>query len=149
MPHWMRSSNACAPCRLDWRPSRWVIGAVRALGVAAASSILASEMPRGMAVPVAALALWRGLQLAAREARRPARALVWSTNQPPRLDGELMQDARLTWRGPLAFLEWRSTDGRIQRLAWWPDTLRADARRELKLADAGSGNAHARASMAP
>jgi toxin CptA len=149
MPHWMRSSNACGPCRLDWRPSRWVIGAVLVLGVAAASSILASEMPRGAAMTVAALALWRGIQLALYEAIRPARALVWSANQPPRLDGELLQDARLTWRGPLAFLEWRNASGRIQRLAWWPDTLHAEARRELKLADADSGNAHAHASMAP
>ena len=149
MPHWMRSSNACAPCRLDWRPSRWLIGALLVLGVSAAWSILASEMPLGVAMPLAVLTLWRGLWLARREAGRPVRALVWAADQPPRLDGVLLQDARLSWRGPLAFLQWRDADGRIQRLAWWPDTLPAGARRELKLADAGAGNARSHASMAP
>jgi len=24
MPHSIRSSSASAPCRLDWRPSRWL-----------------------------------------------------------------------------------------------------------------------------
>lgn len=149
MPHWMRSSNACAPCRLDWHPSRWLIGALLALGVLAASSILASEMPRGVAMPLAVVALWRGFWLARREAKRPACALVWAANQPPRLDGVLLQEAHLTWRGVLAFLQWRDANGRIQRLAWWPDTLRADVRRELKLANAGAGNARSHASMAP
>jgi toxin CptA len=145
----MRSSNACGPCRLDWRPSRWLIGALLVVGVWAAWSILASEMPRGVAVPLAALALLRGFWLARCEAGRPVRTLVWAANQPPRLDGVLLPDVFLEWRGALAFLRWRDANGRIQRLAWWPDTLPADARRELKLADAGAGNARSHASMAP
>ena len=40
----------------------------------------------------------------------------------------------LHWRGPLAFMRFRGSDGGIRHLGWWPDTLDARARRELRLA---------------
>jgi toxin CptA len=45
-----------------------------------------------------------------------------------------MASLRVRWRGPLAFLRWRDPDGRARRLVFWPDTLPAAARGELKLA---------------
>lgn len=50
------------------------------------------------------------------------------------LDGDVLADVELQWRGSLAFLCWRGTAGRTHRLSWWPDTLPVEARRELRLA---------------
>ena len=149
MPHWMHLSNACAPCRLDWRPSRWLVAAWLILGTAGSASVLASEMPRLAGVPLAILALAHGLRGARRESMRPIRVLAWPPNESPRLDGVALDDVRLEWRGPLAFLRWRDADGRIQRLAWWPDTLPTEHRRALKLAGAGARGGRLSASMAP
>jgi toxin CptA len=55
----------------------------------------------------------------------------------------------LQWRGPLAFLRWRDSDGRMHRLAWWPDVLPVAARRELRLAALDGAGAVPAASMAP
>ena len=105
------------------------------LGVLGAVSVLASEMPRPWAWPVAVAALaWGGWQ-ARSEGRRPRRAFWFPGNDRlPTVDGTPMQDAHVLWRGPLAFLRWRDPDGRARRLVFWPDTLPAAARRELKLA---------------
>jgi toxin CptA len=117
------------------------------LGMLGACSVLASEMPRIAAVPLAVMSLCHGAWLAWREARRPPRQLVWPIDGAPQVDGLPVAGARLHWRGPLAFLQWRGRDGRVRRLAWWGDTLPAHSRRELKLAAASS--AGTAASMAP
>lgn len=141
MPHSTRSSSASAPCRLEWRPSRCVIGALLVLGVFGAISILASGMPVRLAWPGAVLALVWGAWLAWREAHRPARQLTWPADDAPvTLDGEALQLPELRWRGSLAFLSWHDDSGRHRSryLSWWPDTLPPPARRELRLA-AGNG----------
>lgn len=147
MPNSIRSSNDCAPCRLDWRPSRWLIVSLVVLGALGACSALASEMPRIAAVPLAVMSLCQGTWLAWRASRQPLRQLVWPFEGAPQIDGVPIGEAVLRWRGPLAFLQWRDRDGRVRRLAWWGDTLPVQARRELKLAAASS--AGAAASMAP
>lgn len=129
-----RWSNASASCRIEWRPSRLLACALCLLGVLGALSALASEMPGALAWPVAAAALAWALSLARAEVVRPARVLTWPATGAPLLDGVPLQTVRLRWRGPLAFLHWRSEDGRTGRLAWWPDTLDPAARRELRLA---------------
>ena len=145
----MRSSNACAPCRLEWRPSRWVIGSLLILGVMGAFSAWTSEMPRAMAGALAAASVIHGAWLAGCEARRRPRQLVWPIGGIPLLDDVELRDVDLQRRGPLAFLQWRSESGRIERLSWWVDTLSAHERRELTLAAAGTAGAPKPATMAP
>ncbi|MCI4566486.1 hypothetical protein [Lysobacter sp. CFH 32150] len=99
-----------------------------------AISVLASGMPRVFAWPLALLVTGYGVFLARSAARRPSRQLVWPQDGPITLDGDALADVDLQWRGPLAFLCWRGADNRSRRLSWWPDTLPAGPRRELRLA---------------
>lgn len=141
MPHSQRWSNGSVNCRLEWRPSRLLQGLLVALAAAAAFSVLVSEMPRMAAWPLAVLALAHGIWLARREGRKPRRALWFpGDGRAATVDGQRVEEAQVTWRGPLAFVRWRVGAGRWQRLAWWPDTLPARTRRELRLA-AGQGDA--------
>jgi toxin CptA len=150
MPHSTRWSSTSAPCRLEWRPSRWVIGAQLLLALLAPCAVLGSEMPRMAAWLLAGIACAYGLWLARREACKPPRQLLWPTGDAPvTLDGEPLQQAELHWRGPLAFLHWRGHGGRGGRLDWWPDTLPAAQRRELRLAARARATAQPAASMAP
>jgi toxin CptA len=68
---------------------------------------------------------------------------------PATLDGQPIDNVRLQWRGPLAFLFWRDRQGRPQRLSWWPDTLPAASRRELRLAASCLEAARSHRQMAP
>ena len=130
-----RSSNASAPCRFDWAPSRWLTAALLALALLAPLSLLASDLPAVVALPLALLAGIRGVRGLRRHARRPPRALVVPAGAgEARCDEVPMASLHVRWRGPLAFLRWRDPDGRVQRLVFWPDTLPVAARRELKLA---------------
>lgn len=110
--------NASASCPLEWRPSAWLVGALALLAVLAPLSVLASELPRPWAWLLAADAGGYGLWLAWREARRPRQQLQWP-----------MADARVAWRGPLLFVRAPGA-----ALSWWPDTLDAGQRRDLRLA---------------
>lgn len=95
------------------------------------------------------MAIAYGLWLARNELCRPVRCLIIAPNDGvSSLDGEPMTDLQLQWRGPLAFLRWRDTSGRWQRLSGWPDTLDAGARRELRLAMAARTPAQPSRSMA-
>jgi toxin CptA len=116
----------------------------------AAGSVLVSEMPRIAAWPLAVATLVYGSCLARREWRRPHRAFVFPVGDAPVLvDGRPATDVALQWRGPLAFLRWRDDGGRLHRAAWWPDTLPAARRRELRLAATPHEAAPGRGSMAP
>ena len=150
MPQSIRSSSTSAPCRLEWRASRWVTGMLLALGLLSACAVLASEMPRAMAWPLAVAMAGYGGWLARRERLRPPRHLVWPVNDlPVTLDGEPLQQVLLQWRGPLAFLRWTTRDGCSGHLGWWPDTLSAMQRRELRLAAQRRPPAQSTATMAP
>ena len=143
-------SNTSAPCRLDWRPSKLLAAALLALGLLAAGSVLAAELPDTAAWPIALAALAYGRWLAHRELKRPIRALlVPSGNAVALLDGVAMTGLEVHWRGPLAFLRWRDSHGRHRRRQFWPDTLPAHARRELRLALINHAPAPAAGSMAP
>jgi toxin CptA len=134
MPNSKRWSTASAPCRLDWRPSRWVVLGLQALGPLGAVSLLASEIPGPFAWPLALLALGYGLCLARREAGLPVCRFVWSGDGRVLHDGEALEEMSVHWRGPLAFMTFRMAGGRARRLGWWPDTLDSRERRELRLA---------------
>lgn len=144
-----RSSNASAPCRFEWRPSRWLASALALLGTLGAFAAIASDMP-----PVAALMLgmavaFGGACSAVHEARRPNLRLAWSPDGTLAIDGKGVDGVSLQWRGPLAFLRWRDAGGRRHSVAWLPDTLDRATRRELRLAQARIVSAASRPSMAP
>lgn len=150
MTHSMRWSNISAPCRLEWRPSSWAIAALLTLAMSAPIAVIGSEMPRALAWPLSIVALGYGAWLARREWAQPGRAVVWPPGvEPITINDVPVHDVHLQWRGPLAFLRWRDNDACVRRLVWWPDTLPAMQRRELKLAAQARESAQATASMAP
>ena len=145
-----RWSTVSAPCRLEWRPSGLLAAALLTLGLLAAASLLASEAPRFAAWPSALAASAYGGWLARRELRRPARGLtIPMADSPATLDDAPMADFHMQWRGPLAFVQWRDAQGRRRRMQFWPDTLSAPARRELRLAMIARASAPPTGSMAP
>lgn len=117
------SSNASLPCRIDWRPSRWLVGALCALAALAALSVMASGLPGQLKPMFAVVSALYGLALARREALR----------RPVSLD---LAGATLVLReqGPLLRLQACTADGRRWSRTWWPDTLSTPDRRRLRLA---------------
>ncbi|MDG2518184.1 hypothetical protein P7B03_10135 [Lysobacter soli] len=148
MPNSRSLSTPSAPCRLEWRPSRWLTLALLALGVLGALSVLASEMPPIFSIPLALLSTGRGALSAWFEASRRNRTLVIAADGRAMLDGAEVSDLRVQWRGAWAFARFRDAGGRSGRLAWWPDTLPARDRRELRLAIPVIEAAHSRPPMA-
>jgi len=134
-----RSSNASAipdlPCRIRWRPSAWLGGALWTLALLAPCAVLASDLPASWAWPLALAAGLHGIVLARHHRRQPP--MRWSIppgRGQPTCDGMPMPGLRVSWRGPLAFVAWRGGNGRWCRHALGPDVLDAAGRRELKLA---------------
>lgn len=133
---------------LLWRPSRLLAAGLIALGPAAAAACLGSELPAPLAWPLAAAALAWTAHSARRELRRPPHRLLLRGGRAW-LDGRPLSHWQVHWRGWLARLEYRDADGHRGRLLWWPDTLAAAQRRELRLAAAVSAPAPEARSMAP
>ena len=135
----MPSCNASSNCHIEWRPSRWLACALAGLGVMAALSLGLSALPPVLAWPGAlGVAAW-GLLLARRVQRQAPCAIDWRGGDEPayltRHDGiTRLVAVQVHLRGPLATLSGTHASGRIQRLAWWPDTLHAGDRRQLRLA---------------
>jgi toxin CptA len=150
MTNSLRSSHASETCRLEWRPSRLLCAALVSLGLTGAFAVLASGMPAAVGWLLAPAALAGGWRVAAREAARPARTVMWDGHAGVvRVDGIAVTAPTLTWRGALACLAWRDARGRRQRLLFWPDVLDALKRRELRLAAGPVAASPAKASMAP
>lgn len=148
MPNSPRSLPESASCRLDWRPSGWLIAGLIALGVAGALSLLLSDFPRPVAWSGAISALLYAALLSRREAARPVMDFELD-DESIRVDGEPVDDFHVLWRGPLAFARWRNPDDAVQRAVWWPDTMDAATRRELRLAVPSQAPARQRRSVAP
>jgi toxin CptA len=112
-------------------------------------ALLASELPRAWAWPLALVACAWGIFDARRHRAQPRRNLLVPAGRGvATCDGVRIDGLRVGWRGPLAFLQWRDGDGRRQRAAFWPDTLDAGMRRELKVAMLRRDAARDAASMA-
>jgi toxin CptA len=112
-------------------------------------SLLASDLPRAVAWPLAACVAGFGLVQAWRHGLAPALALVIPVGRgQATCNGLPMQALDIAWRGPLAFLRWRDPGGRVRRLVFCPDTLPASSRRELRLAGLRMQSARDAASMA-
>ena len=107
--------------------------------------------------PLAVAAAAWGLDACRREAGRAPRRLVLAPASgsgggaagQDSLDGRPLARCELAWRGPLAFVHLVYRDGRHQRLVWWPDTLPAQRRRELRLAVAARHASRRDRPMAP
>ncbi len=127
-------SSTSAPFRCEWRPSRWLAGALALLGLLAAGAVRGCELETGIAWPASLVAMGWGLWLARREWRRPHRQLlIPSSPAVATIDGLAMETLRLIERGPLLILRWRQA-GTCGQLLFWPDTLPRAQRRELRLA---------------
>ena len=144
-----RLSIKSAPCRIDWRPSRWVGAMLWLLAWLAPFSLLMSDLPRAWAWPLAFVVFAFGIFEAVRHrAQWPCALVIPIGHGQPTCDGQPMQSLKIGWRGPLAFLRWRDPSGRIRRLSFWPDTLPSASRRELRLAAMRIEPAREPASMA-
>lgn len=130
-----RSSIAFVPCRLEWRPSRQVGAALCSLALLAPFCLLASDLPRAWAWPLALIAGLVGTRDAWRYRRQSPRHLVIPAGRgAPTCDSVRVEGLLVHWRGSLAFLRWHDGDGRTRRVVFAADTLPAPTRRELKLA---------------
>jgi toxin CptA len=128
---WVRASPEC---RLTWRPSRWVVAVLVALGPLGALAIWAADVPDVFRVPLGACACLVAMAGALREHRRPPRVFIIRSDASASLDDMPIPHHHIHWRGTLAFLRARDIEGRVHRLAFWPDTLSAQGRRALRLA---------------
>lgn len=135
--------------RIEWRPSRWVLAMLSALTICAVISVHAIEMPDMVAWPISVLILAYGGLLVRRECRRPRRMFLFRADGSIEVDGRAVEKAHVAWRGVLAFVDWTDGAGRRQRLSWWPDTLPAACRRELRLAAPVDQVSGGRGSVAP
>lgn len=145
----MRSSNASAPCRFEWRPSRWVTAALCALAVLAPLSIWASNLPTIAIWPLAILAAGWAAGLAWRHARTAPLPIVVPAEGDVTVAGQVVDGFDVRWRGALAFLSWRDGAGRGHRLALWPDVLDPATRRELRLVAAARAAVRIGGAVAP
>ena len=104
------------------------------LALLAPFSLIASDLPRFVAWPLALVAVAWAIVDARRYRAKPARQLVIPSGcGVATCDGERIDTLQVGWRGPLAFLRWRDADGRQHRASCWPDTLPAGMRRELRI----------------
>ena len=143
------SSPISAPFRCEWRPSRWLTGALLGLAALAAVAILNCELDGHYAWPLALCACMAGVARAHMEARRPRRCLLLPAPPGvPRIDDIVVEQVELLERGPLRILRWRQGRRRRQ-LLFWPDTLPPAERRELRLAVRALGVSRRPGRMAP
>lgn len=137
MPSSPISLPGSAPCRLEWRPSRWqvaahILFALLMPWVATASALpTAAQWPLGLAAAAGtAVQGWRHAR------RRPLTFVIPAGDAPAQVDGLAVDALALHDRGPLLQLSWRC-NGRYHARLFWPDTLPPTRRRELRLAIRG------------
>ena len=131
-----------------WRPSRQQQAVLAMLTAAAVLATLNCALPAVAASPAAAAVAVRGGWLVVREGRRPPLTLELAPGHAA-VDGASVTELQVAWRGPLAFLRWRDTDGRVHRRTWWPDVLPPRDRRRLRLAAGNETASPVVASVAP
>ncbi|MDV2452000.1 hypothetical protein [Xanthomonas hortorum] len=124
-----------APCQLEWRPSRGLVCALSVLSALALWAVWRSGVPLWLAAVLSAYALLAGGRSLRMLLRSPVRQVVvpWGET-PASVDGAQVQGLQVAWRGPIAVVSWTRLDARRERLHFWPDTLPAAQRRELRLA---------------
>jgi len=133
----MPSSKPSLTCRIDWVPSRALAACVTLLAGLAVVAAWSSALPAwaaglgSVAAVGHAVIVLRGLRAAGPLALVLGEQGEATLNFP---DGpQSLTGVSVGFRGPLATLAWRGSDGRRRRLQWWPDTLPTAARRQLHL----------------
>ncbi len=135
----MTSSDASSPCRLEWRPSRWLPAALCALAIAAVTAVWMSALPplpcAIASAFVVAYTVWR----LRRELHHSRCELTWPGGDADwrvECEGreEILRHDHASIRGGIAVLTLIDASGRRRRYVWWPDTLDARGRRAFKLA---------------
>lgn len=152
LPTWSTTSDSSRPELAQevflWRPSRQQQGLMALLVAAAAAALLLCELPATAALPAAVAVLVRGLWLLRRErGKTPVR--IELSPEGASVDGEAVTGLVVAWRGPLAFMRWRSPPGRLERRVWWPDVMPPESRRRLRLATGQETSSPVVASVAP
>lgn len=120
-----------------------------ALALMSPVAVLACDLPRWAAWPLAILVMVAALALARREWRGPVVPVVIDGAGTALVDGREVSGFHVAWRGPIAFVSWRDSGGAAHRHGLWPDTLPPALRRELRLAAPGDGAVRRRDSVAP
>lgn len=144
-----RSWKRSAPCRCDWRPSRWQIAAHLTFALLTPLAVLASGVPAPYRWPAALLAAALAAGQGWRYARQPERRImILPADALVTVDAVPVDDLTLHDRGWLLQLQWRSQARRHARL-FWPDTLPAEGRRELRLAVRAYCISRSRPAVAP
>lgn len=115
------------------------------MALLAQCAVWRSGAPMWVALLLSACAVVLGTRSLRQLLRSPPRQLVvpWS-DAAASVDGERVEDLQVSWRGPIAVVSWQGRGQRRGRLLFWPDTLPAAQRRELRLA----AQAHAISSRA-
>ncbi len=135
MPRPPRSSPGSAPCRLEWRPSRWQCRAQLLIGALLPWALVASDLREGWGLPLGLLAMAAAWAQAWWQARQPPCAILLPAGEGAvRVDGEPVSELCLRSRGGLVQLGWRCPAGHRQWRLFWPDTLTPAKARELRLA---------------
>ncbi len=145
------SSPISAPFRCEWRPSRWQATAMGVLGVAAAIALMSCALAWSWAIPTGITVLAHSLWSACKGLRQPPRQLLvggMPASSTVSVDGQVLAGVELLQRGPLLMLRWRQA-GRYDSLLFWPDTLSATQRRELRLAMRAHAVSRKEAMVAP
>ncbi len=149
MPSRPLSSPGSAPCRLEWRPSRWQFRAQVLLAVLVPWALSLSNLPAPRWQWAAGTVVLASLVEAAWQVRRcPRHLLIPPGEAAVMVDGRPVEAFAARFRGPLVQLRWRQGRHR-HALLFWPDTLSAAQRRELRLAVSGRCISRSRRAMAP
>lgn len=145
----MNSSNASLHCRLEWRPSRWLLGGMSLLSTMAILSLWLSALPALACAVGSMLVVAYTVVRIRREAQRAPVRIVWPggdaavvielpsahADMQPRGDrGNEFHFVALNFRASLVVLCVADEQGRRSRWTWWPDTLDARGRRALRFA---------------
>jgi hypothetical protein len=118
--------------RLELGPSRWLAGALMAIGILGAGGLFLSNLSALTALLLAPIVLAWGALLARRELRASPTRIVFRDDGRVEVAGEPADDVLLDWQGPLTRIHWQRA-GERRCLVLWPDVLPAALRRELRL----------------
>jgi len=121
------------------------------LGVAAAIALMSCALAWSWAIPAGIAVLAHSLWRACKGLRQPPRQLLvggMPASSTLSVDGQVLTGVELLQRGPLLMLRWRQA-GRSDSLLFWPDTLSAAQRRELRLAMRAHAVSRKEAMVAP
>ncbi|MDQ3204985.1 MAG: hypothetical protein M3Q40_00400 [Pseudomonadota bacterium] len=105
------------------------------LGSLSCVAVAASDLPASLKWTLALCALaWAGACVRSGLAHPPRTLVLAGGAGRCTVDEEEVSGLRVCWRGPLVFVHWRDVGRSRRSLVWWPDTLTAAERRELRLA---------------